>query len=375
MRKLHLIVSFYFLFVLSSFAQTFSNKTFLCDTCDREISLQIESTSFIKNNEYFNAFTKGFTGLGFFLKPTLQYYFTKNTQVSAGVFLLKYDGIDLFTQAIPVFTIRQKIMPNLELVIGSIYGTLNHQLEEPLFRFDRYYQNNVENGFQLLYHSAKIKSDLWLNWEKFIYVNSPYQEEFVLGNTSQFLLLQTKRLSIELPFHLMGVHRGGQIDSSPNPAISIINAMTGLDIKYNIGTKQSLSFKPLFFLYRGLGLPESGVNSLPFKKGNGMYLKVHYQNKNMLSVFGYWSSNKFISSRGEYLFLSISDFDADFFQEKRQLLTSKTEMEFPISESIKLVIRAEAYFDLMSLNFAHSFGTYFIINESFFLKKIKANRN
>lgn len=375
MRKLKFTISFYLLFVLSSFAQTFSNKTFLCDTCDRELSLHIESISFFKNNEYFNAFTKGFTGFGFNLKPTLDYYFTKNTKVSAGVYLLKYDGIDNFTQAIPILTIQQRLTPNLDLVLGSIYGTLNHQLEEPLFRFDRYYQNNVENGFQLLYHSAKIKSDLWLNWEKFIFVNSPYQEEFVLGNTNQFLLLQTKRLSIELPFHLMGAHRGGQIDSSPNPAISIVNAMSGLDIKYNIGAKQSLSFKPLLFLYRGLGLPETGVNSLPFSKGNGLYLKIHYQNKNMHSVLGYWTSNKFISSRGEYLFLSISDFDEGFSQEKRQLLTSKTEMQFPISESIKLVIRAEAYFDLMSLNFAHSFGTYFIINESFFLKKIKASRN
>lgn len=375
MQKLRLTLSFYFLFVLSSFAQNFNSKTLLCDSCDKEISLQIESASFIKNNEYFNDFSKGFTGLGFFLKPTLQYYFTKNTKVSAGVFLLKYDGMDYFTQAIPIFSIQQRLTPNLDLILGSIYGTLNHQLEEPLFRFDRYYQNHVENGFQLLYHSTFIKSDLWLNWEKFIFTNSPYQEELVFGNNTRFTVFQSKKFSVHLPFQFLISHIGGQIDASLNPVATLVNGMSGLSLGYVMDDGNSLKFESLYFLYHAMAMPETGINSQPFKNGQALYLKVQYNYKSLSTMIGYWSANKFIAPRGEFLFQSVSDWKEGFSQEKRKLITAKIELKHKLSESIKIVLKADAYYDVMNANLAHSEGLYFIINESFFLKKIKSNRN
>ena len=374
MKKIILTVLLISIITITTLAQSFSSINFLHDSCEREISLRIESTSFIKNNEYFNDFSKGYTGLGFFLKPSIEYYFAKNTKATAGVYLLKYSGIDHFTQAIPLFSIQHKLTKNLELILGSLYGALNHQLEEPLYRFDRYYQDNIEYGMQFLYHTSRIESDLWLNWEKFIFTNSPYQEELVFGNTSKFIAYQSQKLRVELPIQFLISHKGGQIDSSPNPVASIVNGMSGLNINYQINTEKSLSFEPLFFLYHGWGLPESGINSQPFKEGKGVYFKVHYNNKNFHSMLGYWSSNKFISPRGEYLFLSVSDWDENFSQEKRKLITAKMEWMHPITESVKIILKADAYYDVMNMDLSHALGLYFVIDESFFISKTKSGR-
>lgn len=373
MKNTFLSLSILFLFFGSANSQTYNTIEILRDSGNNnhELSLKIESTSFFKNNEYFNDFSKGFTGIGFFFKPTIEYFLAPKTKLSAGIFLLKYSGMDNFAQAIPLFTVQHKLTKNLDLVFGSIYGTLNHKLEEPLFRFDEYYQNNVEYGLQFLYNTSLIESDLWLSWEKFIFKDSPFQEELVIGNTTQLKAFQSNTFNLSIPFQILIFHKGGQIDSSPDPMSSIINGSAGLNIDYSIDKMNSIGFEPLVFLYQGWNLPESGVNSQLFNNGKALYLKLNYRNKYFNTMFGYWSSNKFIAPRGEYLFQSISEWDEGFSQAERKLITGKITIDRKISESFFIAFKADGYYDILNKDFAYSYGFYLVIKESFFLKKIK----
>ena len=352
-------------------SQDFKTIDTLCANCDRELSLRLESTSFFQNNEYINDFTKGFTGIGFYAKPTLEYYFTNSTKVNGGVYLLKYSGVDNLTQTIPIFTVQQRLTKNIDLVFGSLYSTLNHGIEEPLFRYDRYYQDNVEYGLQFLYNSESITSDLWINWDKFIFTGDPIQEEFEIGSVSDFKVWSTDKLQLNIPFQALIYHKGGQIDTSPNPAIYLLNEMTGLKLNYQLSETQSIGIEPLFFWYQGTGLPDVGPNAELFDRGNAIYLKATYDTKHFSSMVGYWNSNSFIAPFGEYLFSSISDFDETFSDESRQLITGKLSIEKSISESIKLVLRTNAYYDYSNSDFAYNYGLYFLINEAFFMGKIK----
>lgn len=366
------VISILFVLLNTSIAstQSFNTIEFLCDTCEKDISIRFESTSFLKNNEYSNDFTEGFTGIGFFFKPTVEYYLTKNTKVNAGVYLLKYSGINNFTQAIPVFSVQHKITRNIELVFGSIYGTLNHRLEEPIFRFDRYYQNNVEYGMQFLWNSSSIESDLWLTWEKFIFRNDPFQEEFVVGNTTNIKLYPSDKFDIFIPLQILISHKGGQIDSSPYPAASIVNGLSGLKFNYKINKTNILGFEPLIFWYQGWGLPDTGNNSQIFQNGKGSYLKINYNNEYLSSMLGYWSGNKFIAPKGEYLFQSVSEINDTFFQEERKLVTAKIAIRKKVSGSFNIEVRADGYYDLVNKDLAYSYGLYFVINELFFINKI-----
>jgi len=374
MKKRDILLIFILIGGLSATAQRFSSINYLNDSSERELFFRIESASFIKNNEYFNAFSKGFTGIGFFAKPSIDYYFSKNTKVSAGVYLLKYSGLDYFSQTIPLFTVQHKLNKNLELVLGSLYGNLNHQLEEPLFAFDRYYQDQVEYGLQLLYKTARVQSDMWLNWEKFIEVNSPYQEEFVFGNSTNIRVYQSDKLKITFPIQFLFMHKGGQIDASPDPVSTIFNGMSGLKMNYQLKADETIAFESLLFIYRGVALPDTGINSKPYQNGNAMYFKVHYTNKQLHGMLGYWKAHKFIAPRGEFLFQSVSSWDPKFAQEDRQLITAKLEFNKQIAPSINLVLKADAYYDIDNQDFANALAIYVIIKESFFISKIKANK-
>ena len=43
---------------------------------------------------------------------------------------------------------------NLTLRFGNIFGSLSHRISEPVFRFDRYFENNIEYGLQFLYNNS-----------------------------------------------------------------------------------------------------------------------------------------------------------------------------------------------------------------------------
>jgi len=215
-------------------AQDYLINKQLRDSSKNDLYLNFENTYFIKDNEFDNSYTIGFMGIGVFAKPTLDYYFTNNTRVSAGVFLLKYSGKDHFTQTIPIFSVQQRLTKNLDMIVGSIYSTNSHQIFEPIFRADKFYMNNVEYGLQFLYHSPKIVSDLWLNWEDYILKNDPFQEKLQLGSTSNFTLLSNK-FGLHIPLQLLIHHQGGQINANSYPISTILNGATGLKMEYHFG--------------------------------------------------------------------------------------------------------------------------------------------
>ncbi len=346
----------------------------LYDSCSKALSFRFESSFFFKNDEYFDNFAYGYTGLGVFAKPTLEYYFTPRIKVSAGVYLLKYSGRDHFTRVIPVFRVQYKMAKSLELVMGNIYGTVNHQLAEPLFRFDRYFQHHIEYGFQFLLNTATIHSDLWLSWEHYIMVGDTAQEHLLVGNSTIFKAIRDRKgFSLSIPFQLLIAHKGGQLEPPPHKPIStILNVLAGAKFAYSFGTENSIDFEPQFLLYDGLNLPGPGeLNAEPFKNGWGSYTTLTYHYHGLHVMGGYWYAKRFIAPHGEYLFQSVSEMNPDFSQEKRELLTTKIWYSKTIYRSIKLEARAESYYDLMSRKLDYSYGLYIVMNENFFLAKYK----
>ena len=346
----------------------------LYDSCSKTLNFRVESSSFFKNNEYFDNFAYGYTGLGFYVKPTLEYYFTPGIKVKAGVYLLKYSGRNNFSQVIPIFSVQYKMAKSLELVMGNIYGTVNHQLAEPLFRYDRYFQQHIEYGFQFLLNTATIHSDLWLSWEHFIMVGDTAQEHLVVGSSTLFRVFRHRKgLSVSIPLQFIIAHKGGQLAPPPHkPLSTIFNGLAGIRLTYRFSAESSLEFAPQFLLYRGLHLPgPAEANHQPYKNGWGSYTTITYQYQRLHVMAGYWYAERFISPHGEYLFQSVSEIHPSYSQEKRQLLTTKIWINKTIYRSIKLEARFESYYDLMKHNFDYSYGLYLVMNESFFLTRYK----
>ena len=359
--------------VLHAQSNTFRTYVPIKPTNAQKLYFHIESTAFFKNNEYFSPYAYGFTGIGIYLKPTFDYYFSRNLKVTAGAYLLKYSGLDKISQAIPVFSVQYRVTKSFDLVMGNIYGTANHQLEEPLFRFDRFYQNHVEYGLQFLWHNKRIHSDLWLNWEHFIQLGDTAQEQLTVGNSTRLLLLRQKGFRLILPIQFLFKHKGGQLAPEPHiPITTIFNGLSGLRLAYYFNKKTAIQFSQLFLLYKALSNPPEGTSvHLPFDKGWASYSKINFRYKSFHFIAGYWKGERFIAPLGETLFQSVSEIDPNYTQEDRSLITSKISYRKNIYKGIRLEARAASYFDTASKKLDYSYGLYIRINTDFFLCKVK----
>jgi hypothetical protein len=372
--------------VLNSFSQ--DNSIFLThneisDTNSQKLNFSFESTSFVKNNEYFDHL-KGWTGIGFFIKPQLIYQPTKTTEIQAGYFLEKYSGLDKFNNAIPLLRIRQKLGNNWEMVLGHLYGNLEHKLSEPVYRFDRYYSDNVEYGMQFLFKNRFITNDFWANWEKFIFYNDPYREEFVLGNSFNAKFNLSPSFSLNLPFQFTWTHAGGQIyEHIPlrENIMSLYNSMAGIILRYNNEASpvkqksgklylKNISLEYNFNNYTaGANPPPGDEFHQPYGRGFGSYIRCNIDFNALKTMIGYWKSEKFIAPRGEEIFLSAFGNGNNSTIPKVELINFKIAYDRKISDMIFVSFRTDLYYNLQLKSLLYSYGIYFVYNDLFPIRR------
>ncbi len=352
--------------------KTFTTFSPVCDTCYHKLDLKFEGASFFQNNEYFNSFTLGKTGIGVFILPELSFYFKKNLRIDAGIFLLKYSGKNKFTNIIPIFTIQYRPAPYLDIVLGSIYGTLNHQLAEPLFRYDRYYTNPVEYGMQFILHKPRIWSDIWLNWEHYVSTGDAGPEKLTGGTNTRINLISNKNLNIQIPFQTLVFHSGGQFENKSYSISTIINSLSGIKISLFPDNIFNVRISQLFLGYYGKSLPPEGVKGyIPFNKGWAGYTKLRFNYKSYSFMTGYWHANNFFAPKGEFLFQSLSEYKPNFYVKERNLWTTKLWFHKQIGKNLKIEARFSTYYDLISHKMDISYGFYLILNQNLFLLKYK----
>ena len=376
MRNLFLIIVCLPLFFIgtSTFAQ-FDNsilldRDYFSPSDSNKIKLHITNCNFLKNNEYFNEMENGFTFIGFMLQPKLEYYPSSNTRIDFGLHLLKYSGKDEFTKILPVFSFRYKPTNNLTFIAGSLSGTVNHNLIEPISQFDRYYFENVENGLQILYDSRFIKSDIWLNWEDFLPQDEAKKEQFSVGGNVNVYLSDPKGSNvIYIPLQALIFHRGGQYEKDSIPLQSIENSASGIAFEHKMNGKIFKAFgtKNYFCTFNDL----SGKKQYKYMQGWGEYSNIFLNSKYFNLMLGYWYGEYFIAPEGEQLFLSNSLKYKDYYEGYRNLLTGKIEVMKNISRGIDMGLRFEYYYEFAKKDFDLSYGMNLVFNSDFFIGKIR----
>jgi len=340
------------------------------DSIPHNLAIDFSSTWFFKNNEYSNNFTRGFTGIGYLMNPQLAYGLSERAELKVGAFLQHYSGRDNYSSVIPLFSLTQKLGNHTELIVGHIKGTLNHDLEEALFRFDRYYLNAVEYGIQLRSRSKPIRYDFWLNWQEFIEEGDAFQEAFQLGWTSDLRLTKT-RVSLYWPMQILVSHKGGEIDNSDEGVLSVFNLVSGLRAKLNLDKNRSLNIEPLYFYFTAPSVPSTGINALALENGHAVYLKLSYETKSFNAMAGYWKSKNFFAPGGESLFHNVSDYRSNFTQENRTLVNAKIAWNPRVFKKLDFSLRLDLYYDTEARHLAHSAGIYLVFNERFFLAHLQ----
>ncbi len=321
-----------------------------------KLKVGLENCNFVWNNEFFSPIVNGYTLIGYFLKPTLDYQISPNITLKGGVHLLKYSGIDNFSKIQPIYAITYN-KNDFSFTMGTIDNALNHRLSNVLFLSERYFTNNLENGMQVFWKTDKIFLDMWLDWRKFIFKNDNEKERLTFGISSKIKYKDSGKWRLSFPMALLIDHKGGQIDVSDEGVKTIINSSGGVKFDYLLKTKWITKIEiknQLFGFYDNS--PET--KSL-FQKGYGNLFEVSlFKNKNYLK-FGSWNANKYISLLGHpvYQCFSVNGTHAT----KRNLLTTQLYLNYTILKNAEIAFTAETFYDFINSTFDYTTGLTFTL--------------
>lgn len=304
-----------------------------CIDMKKTLYLSPNVQTFVRDAEYFLPYTKGYTALGFFLKPTLTYRHNEHLSASVGIDLMGIAGDHKKIRGIsPIVTIEYSPIKNIT-IIGGTLTNLGHQLNEPMWDRDRQFYAHKEDGLQVCAHAGNWSTEMWCNWEDFIVVGSPWQEKFTFGWNNLFRFHpEENNNTIEIPIQLMMNHRGGQIDAVEDTCIeTLANACIALRYIYINTTNKWWCIAELPFYGFSNRSNEEHIHT-HFKDGWGVYPQIKlggsitgrkHKSSNYLSgSVGFWYGDGFISGRGSYLFQSRSYFDETYERRYRHMVTA-----------------------------------------------------
>jgi hypothetical protein len=284
--------------------------------------LQINDLSFVKNNEYFNLIADGYTLLGNKFHLDFLYRPHQNYQVTAGLMALKYYGQDVFTAAIPYFSLQINYGKS-RFYIGKLVTGDRHHLSSHIYNFERLLdKRSIENGLQHRYKNRHWETDTWLDWEHFIQKNDTLRERLNFGQTTTYRY-RFNNFELKIPLQVYLQHRGGQInirktENTLNNALVIANWSTGAALTkiLKTGHKAGLQFQ-----YYGYRLNTNNPEELIFTNGSAIDLGVYYRNKFWSVNINYWKSDCFIAPKGDDMFQSISRRINKYTDENGQIIS------------------------------------------------------
>jgi hypothetical protein len=372
MRQILLCI---FIFLFSSTYSQYENHSYLndlqSDTLSKgDFSIRLTNNNFIKNNEYFTPLTLGYTFFGADVQPELIIALSRNARFAAGWYFQRFFGMDSFAQSLPVIRFDFDINPRLRLTMGQIHGRLNHQLIEPLFSMDNYFRRKHENGFQLLYKSARLQNDFWINWEKFLVMNTNGKEQFTMGNVLFYKIVAKDNFSLGTNFQFTAQHIGGQVANGYNPPLqTLIIFSPGLEFMMKL--KNKVLSEIIINSWYLTSKDASDSMYIPYTKGWGLYNSILLRNKNFKFMCAWWKGESYFSPLGEYLFQSISEIYGSYHDKQRYLLSTKCIYEYQIDNGLKLGCRFDTYTDLESRKFDFFYGVNVMAEAEWLYRKKK----
>jgi hypothetical protein len=329
-------------------------------------TVAIDNVNFFKNNEYNSKVTTGATLPGAWLRPKLVYYPDKKLRVEFGGHVLKFNGREEYFHLTPWLNVHYQATEKLSITLGNLNSDENHNLIEPLLEPERFLTSKPEAGLQLKYKSKMFTTDFWIDWQQYIVNNDPIKEQFAFGTVINQKLIDKENMVLSLPFSFYGLHRGGEIDTNPEPVKTYITVTPGISFK-------KISLTEI--------LKEWGINShyslatyadnAPYytdKKGWGFYSNAYFDTRYGGMTLAYWHGHQFYTPQGGYLYQCISKTDHTMLTDNK-LINLKYHYFHKIMEDTFFGFIYDAYYDTINKKSMSSQGLYLIVNFGASLKK------
>ncbi len=291
-----------------------------------ELRFALDLLAFVRDNEYnHKELIKGYTLPGITLAPSFSYQPLKNLKLEVGVHMIHFWGANNYPNAnytnldaitaqsttrafhvTPTFRANLQLTPQVNVVLGTLYGKSMHGLVQPLYNDEVNLTGDPETGVQLLWKNHWLSLDMWVDWQKFIFKHDKGQERFAYGLSSRFFPSpRTARVQWYVPVQMVMQHIGGEINTEAEDRTikTWLNAAAGAGVNIPLRTKVpvSVNVEATANYYS----QQSGT-VLPFQHGMGLWAKAGVKVWRFGATVGWWQSHKFIPILGSTLFSSMS---------------------------------------------------------------------
>jgi hypothetical protein len=339
-------------------------------THEKTLFVKIQNLNFMKNNEYSNGMFVGYTLFGFQFNPQLGYQISKNLSIEGGIFLSKDFGNTKFTTVSPTFSLRY-YKKDFKMIFGNLDGSLNHQLIEPLYNFERVITNRLENGAQFTLNKKRFDFDVWIDWLNMIYKDSNSQEKLMAGLNTNVFKFQNDLWEFRVPFQGVVIHRGGQIDTIESGSHTDINYAAGIVLNYKTKRKYLTNiYLDARYVLRANNYFADNIAIQTW--GDGFLGNIGFKGAYQTDLlFSYWYGEAYENELGGDLYSSWSRAVAysSYYSERiRELLIARLTKKIDLAKGIKLTLRVEPYYDFRDYQLEYSYGFYISIDEKIWWK-------
>ena len=381
----------------------------------KTLGIELEALAFFKDNEFDGNVQRGYSLPGVRLQPRLTYTPIDEIKLELGLHATIYSGANKYpcyvfhdiakwkgdqyqpgAHLLPFFRATARFKA-ITLAVGHIYGGATHGFVEPMYNPELIMTDDPEMGFQMIVDTRRWHSDLWMNWQSYIFEESNHQEAFAVGWTQNINVWKRtiedgKTHSLGIPIQLLIQHRGGEQDNSGLGVQTIANGALGLAYEYQAPANRIVTGiqAEAMAMYC---FQQSG-SLWPFNSGPALWAKASVDFMRDLRVTaGFFSAKDFCSLYGSQYFGTLSTKHAggrfssmntaligiEYSRTFAQAYTIGAHLKAYLCKTGSLALPAdddhpEAYTIPGEFRTPFSFGVYFRCSPSFVLKRFGVAR-
>ncbi|NUM32150.1 MAG: hypothetical protein HUU47_07475 [Bacteroidetes bacterium] len=324
------------------------------------IGFVFENTNYLKNTEYKSNIEQGATWAGSQFHPQIVLKDKNKFSFKAGIFIQKDFGNNSFRNLIPTYTFSYATN-NIKVNFGTLEGSLDHNLIEPIYAIENYIDKRIENGLQFKGKYKKLTFDNWIDWEKMIYRTSKTQEIFTTGFCNTLNIFNNDNFKLNVPVQIIARHHGGEIYAYPHVPIK-----TQFDFAYGTSfkflspknKKNYLKLDVFFTFYEDL----SPTKADSFFDGTGQFITLSYKKNNTTIMINYWDAHQYISPLAEPILVSKSREYPGIYIQYRKMAMFRLFYEIKKKNTWALVARVNNIYDFSEKSYNNSVDVFFKYN-------------
>jgi len=309
-----------------------------------KLFLDLKTISFIKNNEYFNPVTEGYTLIGSFVRPEIIFAPSGNFEIGLGVHQQLYSGAPEISAPALLFKARWKISKSSTLTLGALDGSDKHRMYDPHFNSEKIYTTYTENGASFVTETGRLFSDTWINWENFIFRGDTVRETFTAGESFNYKPpLPAGFMELHFPLQLKFKHFGGQISNYSGHVLTFLNfsAGAGADFIFADGKFGTPGIEYMQFIYREV----TRKGDMGITEGSASWVRLFYRYQWLYLGSYFWFSNNFYAPDGNQIYSSISDYQKGYIIPERKIWTSAAYITLKPHGLFEMLLGFEGYYD------------------------------